>query len=217
MGSLRTYSDVDILARCGRETDSAAWDEFVARFNRRIAVYVVRERRMRGIDTGPAEADTVAELTQEVYVRLLANDRRALRDFHGDNEFAVLAYLARIARTVVGDHVRRETSRKRAVRLVPLDVSGDGETKGLEATLMADERAGPDRLLSERLLPERMRAILLSKGGANAERDAMVFQLHVVEGFSAREIAEIESLGMSVTAVQAVLRRNRERLKGFVD
>jgi RNA polymerase sigma factor (sigma-70 family) len=193
--------------------DSADWDEFVARFNRRIVGFVIRERRSRGLGHGADEAEVVSDLTQEVYVRLLAHDRRALRAFRGDSDLAVLAYLARIVRAVVGDYLRRERSQKRSAHLVSITEAPEGDGASVGDSLEADGAAAPDRLMSERLMADRLRTLVLSSGGQNAARDAMIFQLHVLEGLSAREIAAIPSLKLSLAAVETVLHRTRDRLR----
>jgi RNA polymerase sigma factor (sigma-70 family) len=216
MSPALTYSDPELLSLCGRGGDAVVWDEFVARFNRRIVSFIIRERRARGIVQGANEAEVVGDLTQEVYVRLLAHDRRALRNFHGDSDLAVVAYLARVVRAVVGDHLRRERSQKRSVRLVSITESPDGDGASVGDTLEADAGAAPDRLMSERLMAERLRTLVTSSGGTNAVRDAMIFQLHVLEGLSAREIAAMPSLKMSLAAVETALHRTRDRLRATI-
>ena len=64
MNGSPTYSDTELFALCDRGADAAAWDEFVARFNRKIVGYVIRERRARGVNSGRDEADAVGDLTQ---------------------------------------------------------------------------------------------------------------------------------------------------------
>jgi RNA polymerase sigma factor (sigma-70 family) len=205
----------ELVSLCGRGEHPDAWDEFVARFNPRIVRFIIRERRARGISAGTEEADVVADLAQEVYLRLLANDRRAMRNFRGATEFAVLAYLARIARAVVGDAVRRDTSQKRSAQLVSIDEQEDGSV-GLASKLEAGEQSAPDRRLHDKLVLERLETHLLSIGSANPARDALVFQLHVIEGLSVREIAAVPGLKMSLAAVETVIRRTRERLKALL-
>jgi RNA polymerase sigma factor (sigma-70 family) len=215
MDRLPPPSDSELLALCGRG-DAAAWDDFVTRFNRRIVLYVARERRTK---RGPAledESEAVRDLTQEVYVRLLANDRRALREFRGASEYAVLAYLSRIVRAVVTDRTRRDMSQKRSVTLEPLN-GGDDEHHDavpLRERLPAGKETLPDRMLAERLVPERLRELVeASSPGTNAARDALIFRLYALEGLSAREIAALPVVGMTVIGVEAVIRRTRDRLR----
>ncbi len=207
-------SAVALVKDCGLSTDPAAWTEFVDTFNRRIVAAVIRERRLRGLSSDPAAADAVSDLVQDVYLRLLANDRRALRDFRGETELSVYAYLARIVRAAVGDRTRRDSSQKRHAQTVPLDAGVDGEgSTPLSELLAASEVSSPELQMRERAVPGRLRALLAGGGVPNPERDALVFELHVLEGLSAREIAGIPALDLSLSAVEGVLRRTRERLR----
>lgn len=207
-------SAVALVKDCGLSTDPAAWTEFVDAFNRRIVAAVIRERRLRGLSSDPAAADAVSDLVQDVYLRLLANDRRALRDFRGETELSVYAYLARIVRAAVGDRTRRDSSQKRHAQTVPLDAGVDGEgSTPLSELLAASEVSSPELQMRERAVPGRLRALLAGGGVPNPERDALVFELHVLEGLSAREIAGIPALDLSLSAVEGVLRRTRERLR----
>lgn len=207
-------SAVALVKDCGLSTDPAAWTEFVNAFNRRIVAAVIRERRQRGLSSEPTAADAVSDLVQDVYLRLLANDRRALRDFRGETELSVYAYLARIVRAAVGDRTRRDSSQKRHAQTVPLDAGVDGEgSTPLSELLAASEVSSPELQMRERAVPGRLRALLAGGGVPNPERDALVFELHVLEGLSAREIAGIPALDLSLSAVEGVLRRTRERLR----
>lgn len=207
-------SAVALVKDCGLSTDPAAWTEFVDAFNRRIVAAVIRERRLRGLSSDPAAADAVSDLVQDVYLRLLVNDRRALRDFRGETELSVYAYLARIVRAAVGDRTRRDSSQKRHAQTVPLDAGVDGEgSTPLSELLAASEVSSPELQMRERAVPGRLRALLAGGGVPNPERDALVFELHVLEGLSAREIAGIPALDLSLSAVEGVLRRTRERLR----
>lgn len=207
-------SAVALVRECGLSTDPSAWTEFVDTFNRRIVAAVIRERRLRGLATDSSAADAVSDLVQDVYLRILANDRRALRDFRGETETAVFAYLARIVRATVGDRTRRDSSRKRSARIVPIDAGAGGDGSApLSELLAAGDGSSPDRQMRERAVPGRLRELLAGGGFPNPERDALVFELHVLEGLSAREIAGIPALELSLSAVEGVLRRTRERLR----
>jgi RNA polymerase sigma factor (sigma-70 family) len=217
-GQPQSLSAVELISRCGNDDDPAVWSEFVACFHRRILLYVLRELHLFGLNT--VAPDTVSDLTQEVYLRLLSNDRKVLREFKGDTEYAVLAYLACIVHSVISDQIRRERRLKRSVSLTRLDMV-ENENKAqlnLAEILPPEETFSPDRMLSERLAPARLRALLTSTlTGANASRDAIIFQLHIVNGLSAREIAELPALGMTVVNVEAVIRRTRERLRAALN
>jgi RNA polymerase sigma factor (sigma-70 family) len=203
----------ELMTRCGMADDLAAWEEFILRFHKRIVNYVVRDRRSRGLADNETEA--ALDLTQEVYLRLLANDRRALRDFSGKSDASVIAYLASIANSVVTDHARKQKSLKRDAPLVSINDKLDDESNLCFADMLpAAEDNSPDRIVNERLTIRRLRELLASTlSGPMAGRDSIIFQLHVIGGHTARDIAELPNFKMTVFSVEAVLRRTRERLR----
>jgi RNA polymerase sigma factor (sigma-70 family) len=218
---IQSLSAVDLLTRCGNSDEPALWAEFVRRFHRRILLYVLRERRAYGVTTD--EANAVGDLAQEVYLRLLSHNRSPLREFRGTTEPAVMSYLACVAHSIVSDHLRHESRQKRAASVVSLDqgLAQGSDNNGLIAlanVLPSGEESLPDRMMDERLAHTRLRSILKAAlTGANATRDSLVFQMHIISGLSMREISEIKPLKMSLVNVEAVIRRVRERLRSHLN
>ncbi len=99
-------SSATLPRECGvHPTDTDLWEEFQKRFQKRIFLYVLRACRIsRGHQDEIREI--VLDLAQEVYVRLVQNEGRMLQSFRGQTDFAVKAFLARIATSVVSDHFR---------------------------------------------------------------------------------------------------------------
>src|SRR5882724_9793420 len=119
-------SAADLLRECGeRLTDRVLWTKFQERFQGLIFLYLMRSLRLRRIQDDAA--DVVPDLAQEVYLRLVQHDGRILRAFRGTTEFSVMAFLSRIAATVVQDHLRQLSSGKRRGLVVSIDGA-----KGLE-------------------------------------------------------------------------------------
>lgn len=205
-------SDVaDLVHRC-TAPDAGAWEEFVRRYHRRIALYAVRAGRALA-DAGASPTEARRDLIQDVYVRLLANDRRALRAWRGDSEQSLLNYLATIVHAVACDGLKRRRSLKRAARLISLDDGGPDSAR-LAELLRASEDDAPDRVLLERLAPVRLGAVLeKAEHGPQGPRNRMIFRLHAVDGLTAAEIASLPGLGLSVANVESAIRRTRERLR----
>ncbi len=89
------------LAGCIRG-DKHAWDDFV-----RQAVPVLFNavvHTMKGVDRNDPE---VADRVQEVFIRLLQNDRKLLRSFD-PSRASVPTWLSVIARSVTIDHLRKK-------------------------------------------------------------------------------------------------------------
>jgi RNA polymerase sigma factor (sigma-70 family) len=193
----------DLINRCVRG-DEDAWQIFVTKYSRRISLYIVRAY------PGSPTAETVRDLSQEVFIKLLADNLAALRRLRTNTEEGLLAFLARVAYSVVMDEVRRLQSVKRAVKIVPLeDVDHDSsafpEIQGPKS---------PDFELAEKLDIERFQAILRSVlTGPNAERDACIVQMYFLDGMSASEIARVHGFGLSVSLVEGVIHRVRKLLR----
>ncbi len=208
----------ELFTYCAQNDDPNAWREFVERFHHRIFHYVLRQQQSYGLSTN--DMDTTKDLIQDLYLRLLANDRSALREFQGTTEYAVLAYLACIAHSVVSDYVRRQGRKKRAAAMISLDrnIMDDPDKDILANRLPAAGNTLPDEMMSERLTAERLRELLKEAlDGTKSARDAIIFQLHTLDGLSAREIAQMPRFDMTEVSVMAVIRRTRERIRNLLD
>src|ERR1044071_1518532 len=85
------------------------WQEFYNRFNKFIKLYL--KKALKAISTKFAEncpQEAIEDLSQDVFLRLFDNDRKALRDFRGDKENSFLAYLSQISVNVVMEHMRKK-------------------------------------------------------------------------------------------------------------
>jgi RNA polymerase sigma factor (sigma-70 family) len=200
-----------LLDRCvGGDRD--AWDEFASMFHRRISLFVVRACDAAGASE-LATGDAARDLVQDVYLRLLADDRRALRAWRGETEVSFLAYLARVVRSVAIDAARRAHSQKRGAATVPLEGDQD-DCLSPAAKLMAPATLSPDHLLAERSTTDRLRHLLRSSADVgHADRDVLVFQLYTFEGLTAREIASLPHLSLTVANVEVIVHRTRARLR----
>lgn len=203
---LQAISSVELIALC-RSNNLDAWDEFINRFHRYITICVFRESRAYKLDT--------SELTQEVFLKLLANDRKILKDFRGTTEDSVFAYLATIVYSTVKDQVRREVAQKRSAIVVPLDKPIDFQQEiSLKDILPAGTETSPDIMFQERIIPKKLKELLKSAlSGANAARDTIIFHLHIINGLSPREIGELPNVALNTNNVQTIITRTKERLK----
>jgi DNA-directed RNA polymerase specialized sigma24 family protein len=197
-----------LLARCAA-TPTAAAAEWT-----RLAEYLTP--RLRGAVTGALtrcrtsfRGELVEELVQEVWCRLLAADRRALRDYRGGCGKEASAYLRRIAATVVYDRLRAERAgKRRPVRLLAL------ESPLLDSDRMADRSGCPERrlLAREQLRGLERLCVELVAGRRRRER-LIVARLALVEGSSSGEIVARLGAPWTVGRVNSFLFRLRRRLE----
>lgn len=206
----------DLVDRCYQH-DARAWEEFVHRYHGALSGYVVKAYRRVGWRQ-PNERDMLCELVQDVYSRLLWDDCKVLRSWRGQTEESLRAYLATISNAVTLDRVRRDGAKKRTGTHVSIDATEPDGGRSLADEIPASDATLPDRLMDERIAPERLNALLVAAlSGPNARRDGLIFQLHALDGMTASEIAAVQEFKMQVSTVESVIRRTRERLKKYLD
>jgi len=203
-------SPADLVRECGEKlTDRGLWNKFQERFQGLIFLYLMRALRMRRIQEDVA--DLVPDLAQEVYVRLVQQHGQALRSFRGTTEFSAMAFLSRIASSVVLDHQRHLTTEKRRAQVVSIESAQSGELSGLRSTDLREfDSTAVTSLISwidiERIVegdPDRK----------NARRNALIFKLHYIDGFGAAEISKFPGFDLTKSGVETILARLRKRIQ----
>jgi RNA polymerase sigma-70 factor (ECF subfamily) len=108
---MSAISSEELTLLCVDAGEAAAWTEFVRRFQKPIALTVLRISRRWGL----AALSTVDDLVQDTYVRLCADRCRLLRDFKtGPSGSDSLVALVRVvASNVAHDYFRSKTAQKR--------------------------------------------------------------------------------------------------------
>jgi RNA polymerase sigma-70 factor (ECF subfamily) len=175
-------SPEDLLRECADLRHTHAWERFLRRFNPLIVATVVRTIRRYGFDRAGLSDD----LAQEVYVKFSANRARVLREFQPRYPGAVFGYVRVIAANVVHDHFKSKIGKYADQSSLPNDVAGPDET---EWRLMLREI---DDLL---------------KKPPVGRRDRQIFWLYYRQGMSAKEIAAVSSLSLTIKGVESVIVR----------
>ena len=194
-----------VVRSCSRSTQSAAWENLVVRFGAKIRAGVVNGLVRSGIRP---RKEMVDDLAQDVYCKLLADGRRALRACCEASPQSIGAYLRRTAERVALDFARARGAVKRGGDLLvslqeTVDCRGD---RALPVTPPTAEH----RLLVEEEKKEFLGRCRSVVRGRHPQRDYKVLQLAYVEGLSSREIAGC--IGLSTNGVDSILYRSRQRL-----
>ena len=203
-------SAADLLRECGeRLTDRVLWTKFQERFQGLIFLYLMRAMNLRRIQDDAA--DVVPDLAQEVYLRLVQHDGRILRGFRGTTEFSVMAFLARISASVVQDSQRAAGTDKRRGQVVPIETARAAELGGLRS-------AETPEFDSSQLGPilawiDVQRIVEGDPDRKNAERNALIFKLHYIDGFQSGEIARFPGFELTKSGVETILARLRKRIQ----
>lgn len=178
------YSDLsgeELLRVCADLRNAAAWDAFISRFHAAIFTAVLRTgRRYAQFDRGSCD-----DLVQETYLRLTAHGAKALRKFVPRHPGSACCYLQVIAIRVTLDYCKSKNF---------------GRTEELPPD--QPDKAAPSRT---EWLALKTEVFDLLRKHATA-RDRRIFSLHL-QGMTAKEIAAIPEMGLSVKGVESVLVR----------
>ncbi len=189
-------SDQDLVAAC-IEGDEAAWNAFIERFDELIALIALRTARR----WGQSGRETVADLIQEVYLKLCRDNCRLLRSFAPQRDGAWFAYIKKVTANLVHDHFRTQTAKRRGGAYPPTELrpeAADAGSTDVESRVALLEIDG------------------ILRDGSVSERDRQIFWLYHKQGFTAKEISHLRAVDMSVKGVESTLHRTislvRERL-----
>lgn len=200
-----TLISTELFQHCAVDMhDEICWEEFLRRYRTLITRSVTCTYR-RFMNGNHAPSWRIAELMQEVYLRLLNNECALLRQFRGENENAAEAYIAQIAMNTVSDVLKREMAWKRY---------GDKSATSLDEipSLLNDTRYQETISFPVGLIERDLIRILIHSG-SNWQRDAAIFFLHIRFGLTIKEIVRTNLFQLQPTSIFGVIVRVRRRLR----
>jgi RNA polymerase sigma-70 factor (ECF subfamily) len=185
-----------LLQLCLQSCDELLWAEFIRRSQPVIAGVIVKAMR-RWRTPSPALVD---DLVQETYLKLCANDFKALREFVCEHENALHGFLKVVASHVVHDYFRSSYSQKRG--------SGKEDEELEQVSLRSpDVSASAEHIEREVLFQEIRQCLETRAAGPNFPRDYAIFWLYYVQGYTAKAIARLPSVGLTTKGVESTILR----------
>lgn len=192
--------------------EEKVWEEFYFRFNRCIGSYVKGALLNYKDSILFKEMEFLSlqeDLMQEVYVKLLSSNCKALREYRDKNK-CFYAYLHRIAVNAVSDHFRKLNFQKRQALIVPLEKADDKLRKDF-----FDPKIGSYNLILLRCELEDF----LSKGLStiHSKRNKKIFVLFTILGMSSKEIIQMFDSSLTIDTIENVVKNTRKRIKKLLD
>lgn len=185
----------ELLRACADPENAEAWQELVRRFNPLITVTVWRVASRYGAGKNPI----IEDLVQETYTKICHKNFHLLRTFTSNHANACYGMIKIIARNVAIDHFRKP---------YPDDPVGphvepiDGETPHVDLRSTAMNELDRQIVLQQ---IEKVENILEKHC---SQRDQDIFWLYYLQGFSAREIAELPNFKpLTIKGVESILYR----------
>ncbi|HET8922449.1 MAG TPA: sigma-70 family RNA polymerase sigma factor [Candidatus Acidoferrum sp.] len=195
----------EVVSLCADPRNDDAWEEFVSRVDKPIALTIKRTAEV----CGERSLSLIEDLRQETYDKLLKGGCRHLRDFateHADDE--ILRYIKRTAINVTYDHFKHVRSQKEGGHNPHVSTSDIDIEAGKQAP-RSQERITFELFLKE--IDEHLKHCL---NGSDRERDRMIFWLYFRQGMSTREIASLPSIvGLTAKGVGSVIERLKDGIR----
>jgi RNA polymerase sigma-70 factor (ECF subfamily) len=179
----------ELLHVCLASSEQEQWREFVRRTQPLIASVIMNTIR-RWKEPAPSLVD---DLIQDTYVKLFANDRKALRSIKNEYENTIFGYLKVVASNVVRDHFRQ-----------PENKADEVEPSDSVLPLPAD---GHDRLEFAHLKDKVQILLEHFSSSETYARDVAIFWFFYEQGYTAKEISFLPDIELTVKGVEAVLLR----------
>ena len=179
----------ELLHVCLGSAEQEQWREFVRRTQPLLASVIMNTIR-RWKEPVPSLVD---DLIQDTYVKLFANDGKALRSIKNEYENTIFGYLKVVASNVVRDHFRQAENKADEIELsdpvLPAPPDGHGR---LEIAHLKD----------------KVQALLEHFSSSDTyERDVAIFWFFYEQGYTAKEISLLPNIELKVKGVEAVLLR----------
>lgn len=189
----------ELLQLCLSTDAEEHWREFVRKTQPLMASVIINTVR-RWKQPAPSLVD---DLIQDTYIKLLVNDKKALRSIKNEHENTIFGYLKVIASNVAKDHFRKPENKADEIELSDAVVPPRPQDR--ERREFLDKKSQVQEILETLSSSETY------------DRDVAIFWFFYEQGYTAKEISLMPHLGLTIKGVEAVIFRLtqyvRERLR----
>lgn len=192
----RKLSVKELVSYCLDSQDQDGWTEFVRRFQPLIAGVVTKcvFRRKR------PKPDLIDDLVQETFLKLFANNLKALRNFSFKDDHGFFGFLKVVASHVVEDYFRAQNSQKHG--------SGQEEDDIDESRMAMPSGPHSNHPAENTILMGQIdRCLAKLASEPNFTRDYTIFWLYYRQGLTAKAISKLPGITLSVKGVESTLLR----------
>ena len=214
------WTVAELLSRCSRRPpDEIAWQEFVRRYHLTIRTNVLKtyySKAKKEMDRKPQFLeDTIEDLVQTVYIKLIEDQNEALNRFEGKHDNSIYQYLGIISINVVRDHFRETKAKKRPKISFSLDqlLETSGDSSLLGENLSDIDGSPMDGSSAYFTIKDIEGALKQAVAGRNKDRDILIFKMRYYEGLTLDEISKAVGPKVSAVSVGSILNRIIKRLK----
>lgn len=194
----KDISDIELIRRCINDNDIDAWEEFVRKFSRLVWTSI---RKTYYNYSFQHSQEDIEDMYSSLFLSLMENDFKKLRQFKSKNACSVSTWLAIITVRSTIDFLRKDKSH--------LSVDSGEKDQDLW-DIVPDHSQRADRKIetfqNEREFERSVQTL--------SPKDRMIYDMLYRKGFSAEETAEM--LGMTVASIYTRKHRIIEKIKKAV-
>ena len=211
-------NNTELVKHCANDKkNKKAWLEFLSRYENLVYNTIIQECKNSDLHKNCFQFDeTVKDLVQEVYLKLLQNECKALKKFRGESENSIYSYLKIIARNEVRNYINKMQAKKRP----PIDRLLDDSTRvtGEKGEIYNSSKYktilfDPEQEFKLKILKEEIDYCLKKiLTGRDKKRNRFIYQLHIYNGFSPKEIASYFNFGISTSRIANIISDSRQKL-----
>ena len=193
---------IQLARSCAYSAQAPEWEEFV-----RVVMPIVALSARRVCNVwGESSPATVAEIVQDVFLKLCEDERRILREFEDRGNHSFLKLLRTITVSVGTDFFRRNHAEKRGGRSLPVPAEPQ-----LSFEEVSDEKA--TLAVEWPTLVSQLDNLLILHARTVSARDRNLFWLYFRQGMTAEAIARIPAIGLTAKGVESALTRLTKLLR----
>ncbi len=206
-GDLKELPLPELLQLCLTTGDEIFWTEFIRRSQPLLARTILKAL---GGTAFARNSSLIDDLVQDTYLKLCANNCKALRLFKCRHEGGLPGFLKVIARNIANDYIRNSRSAKRGSGQELLNF----EDPAIFRTIADSNRISPETAI----LINQIEVFLVTRSQkCESERDNAIFWLYYRDGLCAKAISELPWIGLTVKGVESVLLRLTLEIKARVN
>jgi RNA polymerase sigma-70 factor (ECF subfamily) len=180
-----------LLQQCLDTRSEAAWEAFIREAHPLIVSGIIRA--MGGWTS--SRRTEIDDLVQDSFIRLCANDYRALRSFRSEDNSAFCAYLRTVAGSVATDHLRSAAAQKHGGGEAPVGL----DTLTREPAITPDTVARIERGMLLRVVERCLQS--------HQDRDRSIFWLYHRQGLTPKAISALAASSMGQRGIETLIYR----------
>lgn len=220
---MKNLSNIELLKACAENAENQkAWIEFIKRFDRHVRRSILKAYKYLAATNLGKEIilkEEIRDLVQEVYIKLVKDSCRLLKDFNSEYNDSIYAYLALTSASVVKDHFRKfgTIKRKASNGFYQVRLNITEEMKLINKMMSSVIPSNPEKQIIAKDMLEKIKDYYSSNHSKrNNKKRGLIFQLYFLQGLSIKDISCIKGLNISSNYANTIIFRMKREIRNLI-